>query len=163
MSVHYVLDGDSCDLQDKNVKLWHDEDGEDNPVYNGRYGDLLLEMADSYATDKDIGIIWSEMDEFNDDFADETPRVIAFNVFKGSRVVTQYPEDSKKHDPYGPIVTIPGFDPGGMLYGRCGDSALMSFQNWRCLEWWLAKVVNIDDFLRWVAGNNPPDGKNHDA
>jgi len=157
MSVHYEIYGDKPELIDKNVRVWHD--GDDSAVYDGRYGDLLTDMSANYSTDEDVGVLWNEMSCFNDDFADETPRTIAFNVFNGSRVVTQYPEDSTKYDMYGAIVTRHGFDPGGRLYGRCGDGALTSFQNWRCLEWWLAREINIHCFLSWVADNMLPKGK----
>lgn len=151
MSVHYEIYGDEPEMIDKNVRIWHD--GDDSVVYDGRYGDLLTDMSDDYSTDEDVGVLWDEMSCFNDDYADKTPKAIAYIAFEGNRVKISH-LDGKAH-----FVMLPHFDSSMPVYGRSGDGPIVSFENWRCLEWWLAREINIHCFLSWVADNMMPKGK----
>ena len=115
MSVHYeVTQANDDRLQDK-IKIWHDEDKEDAPLYEGVVGDFLYENADQDTT----GLLWSEMEQFDEDFGDLTPLQVAKMVYNND------------------------FNPDARYYGRVGDGPYVSLETRYDLLKWLYDNVNL--------------------
>lgn len=153
MSKHAVLRCSEKAQYLYRLTIWHDEDGEDNPVIDMEYGNALLEYGRNFfeATKQDVR--WADMSRFNVEFESMPALSMAIMCRDGLHLMQTCVDDPDS------VVSVSKFNPSAMFYGFAyngndNDGRMTSFQNKTCLKYWLDSLVEPHKFISWLCNSD---------